>query len=119
MHCHPNAILTPRGRAKVFEAVEAGMTVAAACLGAGISRRCYYRWLPRWQAQGPDGLTDRASRPHHSPRRLSLEEEVRVIAVRLLLGTGPRSHRTPRGPAGLDLPPRAPTRRPRGWQEGA
>ena len=33
MHCHPNAVLTPRGRARVFEAVEAGMTVSAACLG--------------------------------------------------------------------------------------
>ena len=89
MHCHPNAVLTPRGRAKVFEAVEAGMTVAAACLGAGISRRCYYRWLPRWRAQGRDGLSDRASRPHRSPRRISLEDEIRVIAVRLLLGWGP------------------------------
>lgn len=89
MNCHPNAVLTPRGRAKVFEAVEAGMTVSAACLGAGISRRNYYRWLPRWQAQGRDGLVDRSSRPHHSPRRLSLEQEVRIIAVRLLLGWGP------------------------------
>ena len=89
MHRHPNAVLTPRGRAKVFEAVEAGMTVSAACLGAGISRRCYYRWLPRWRAQGRAGLVERVSRPHHSPRRLSLEQEIRIIAVRLLLGWGP------------------------------
>ena len=68
MHRHPNATLTPRGRARVFEAVEAGMTVSAACLGAGISRRCYYRWLPRWRAQGRAGLVERVSRPHHSPR---------------------------------------------------
>ena len=45
MHVHPNASLAPRGRAKVFEAVEAGMTVSAACLAFGISRRCYYRRL--------------------------------------------------------------------------
>ena len=89
MHRHPNAVLTPRGRARVFEAVEAGMTVSAACLGAGISRRRYYRWLPRWRAQGRAGLVERVSRPHHSPRRLSLEQGIRIIAVRLLLGWGP------------------------------
>ena len=65
------------------------MTVSAACLGAGISRRRYYRWLPRWRAQGRAGLVERVSRPHHSPRRLSLEQEIRIIAVRLLLGWGP------------------------------
>ena len=43
MHCHTNAALTPRGRARVFEAVEAGMTVSAACLAFGVSRRFYYR----------------------------------------------------------------------------
>ena len=32
MHSHPNAHLTPRGRARVFAAVEAGMTVSAACI---------------------------------------------------------------------------------------
>ena len=47
MHCHANAALTPRGRARVFEAVEAGMTVTAACLAFRVSRRFYYRWLPR------------------------------------------------------------------------
>ena len=30
MHCHANAALTPKRRAMVFEAVEAGMTVTAA-----------------------------------------------------------------------------------------
>jgi hypothetical protein len=43
MHCHANARLTPRGRAQVFLAVEAGMTVTAACLAFGVSRRFYYR----------------------------------------------------------------------------
>jgi len=36
VHCHPNALLTPRGRAEVFAAVEAGMTVVAACLAFNI-----------------------------------------------------------------------------------
>lgn len=43
MHCHANARLTPRGRAEVFAAVEAGMTVVAACLAFRMSRRTYAR----------------------------------------------------------------------------
>ena len=35
VHCHPNARLTPAGRARVFLAVEAGATVVAACLMFG------------------------------------------------------------------------------------
>lgn len=30
MHCHANALLTPKGQVSVFELVEAGMTVQAA-----------------------------------------------------------------------------------------
>ena len=88
MHRHPNAVLTPRGRAKVFEAVEAGMTVSAACLGAGISRRCYYRWLPRWQAERHRGLVDRSCRRRSSPQRLAVMDEAIVIALRKRLGWG-------------------------------
>jgi transposase len=81
VHCHPNAHLTPRGRARVFAAVEAGMTVSAACIAFRVSRRCYYRWLPRWQEQGRAGLIDR-SRPHRSPQRLSLAHEQAIVTLR-------------------------------------
>ncbi len=82
MHSHPNAHLTPRGRARVFAAVEAGMTVSAACIAFRVSRRCYYRWLPRWQAQGRAGLIDRSSRPRRSPQRLSMAQEAAIVALR-------------------------------------
>lgn len=88
MHCHPNATLTPRGRARVFEAVEAGMTVSAACLAFRISRRCYYRWRPRWLADRHGGLADRSSRPRTSPQRLSLLQEGLVVALREQKGWG-------------------------------
>ena len=58
MHGHANARRTPRGRAEVFqavEAVEAGMTVSAACLALKVSRRFYYRWLPGWRANRDAG----------------------------------------------------------------
>ena len=88
MHCHANAALTPRGRARVFEAVEAGVTVSAACLAFGVSRRFYYRWLPRWQARGHVGLTDASSRPRSSPQRLPLVDEARIVGLRRSLGWG-------------------------------
>jgi transposase InsO family protein len=89
VHCHPNARLTPRGRAQVFAAVEAGMTVAAACLAFNISRRTYYRWRPRWQAAGHAGLVDRSSRPRTSPQRLSAETERVIAGLRTATGWGP------------------------------
>jgi len=89
VHCHPNARLTPAGRARVFAAVEAGATVVAACLMFGVSRRWYYRWLPRWQAQRSDGLHDRSSRPLHSPQRLSLQAEALISGLRSTTGWGP------------------------------
>ena len=89
MHCHGNARLTPRGRAAVFRAVEAGMTIAAACLAYRLSRRAYYRWLPRWQAEGEAGLVDRSSRPARSPQRLSAERERQIAGLRLATGWGP------------------------------
>jgi transposase InsO family protein len=85
---HANAVLTPRGRARVFEAVEAGMTVSAACLAFRVSRRFYYRWLPRWQAGRHAGLSERSCRPHHSPQRLALTDEAMVIALRRRTGWG-------------------------------
>jgi hypothetical protein len=49
VHSHPNAHLTPRGRARVFAAVEAGMTVSAT---PGPTHRTHSTrtnspWLPR------------------------------------------------------------------------
>jgi len=89
MHCHANARLTPRGRTEVFAAVEAGMTVSAACLAFRISRRTYYRWRPRWQTEGVAGLIDRSSRPRRSPQRLSMIMERQVAGLREASGWGP------------------------------
>jgi transposase InsO family protein len=89
MHCHANSRLTPRARAEVFAAVEAGLTVSAACAAFRWSRRAYYRWLPRWLADGSAGLGDRSSRPVRSPQRLSELDERRIAGLRLALGWGP------------------------------
>ncbi len=89
MHCHGNARLTPRGRAHVVRAVEGGMSVSAACLAFGLSRRTYYRWLPRWRTEGAAGLVDRSSRPRRSPQRLSPAHERAISELRHATGWGP------------------------------
>ena len=48
----------------------------------GVSRKCVYTWLARYDAEGEDGLHDRSSRPHTSPTRTSPEIEQQVIAAR-------------------------------------
>jgi len=55
---------------------------------ARVSRRFYYRWLPRWRAAGEAGLVDRSSRPHSSPR-LSAAQEAHIAGLRVSLGWGP------------------------------
>lgn len=100
MHCHPNARLTPRGRAGVFELVEAGMTVTAACIATRVSRRFYYRWRPRWRAGRHGGLVDRSSRPRSSRPHLSLVHEAEIVRLRDKLGWG-----ADRLGALLELPP--------------
>ena len=64
------------------------MSVSAACLGAGISRRCYYRWLPRWRAERGEGLADRSSRPRSGAFGLSLLQEAHIAAIRRATGWG-------------------------------
>ena len=69
---------------------EVSFNVAATCRYYGISRQCYYGWLRRYEADGLDGLKDRSSRPHHSPKVTQAEviEKIRVAAEALPLRPG-------------------------------
>ena len=86
---HASARLTARGRLALVQAVEHGGSVTATCRGFGVSRRTYYRWRARYQAQGAGGLVDRSSRPHRSPRRLALEHECAIAELRQQRQWGP------------------------------
>jgi len=55
-------------------------TVVAAELG--VSVRTVRKWLKRFQAEGPDGLLDRSSRPRRSPRAIVRELALAVLALR-------------------------------------
>jgi len=52
------------------------------CRRFGISRAKGYKWLRRYQLEGPSGLYDRSRRPHASPRRSDEKTEAEVLRIR-------------------------------------
>ncbi len=83
MNSHKHARLTPKGRALLVERVlELGWTVQEASLAAGVSRRTTYKWIRRFEAEGPEGLFDRSSRPHRSPTAISSRKRRRIEQLR-------------------------------------
>ena len=66
---HPNARMTPLGRAEmVRRIVEEGRPVAEVAAGFGVSERTARKWLaPLPQVGGPAGFENRSSRPGWSP----------------------------------------------------
>jgi transposase InsO family protein len=67
--------------------VGAGVTITAAARLVGCSRQTASKWVGR--ARRGEGLTDRSSRPHQSPRRTPVEVERIVLAARAELRVGP------------------------------
>ena len=64
MNSHKHARLTPKGRALlVGRVLSEDWSVQEASLAAGVSRRTAYKWVRRFQSEGPAGLFDRSSRP--------------------------------------------------------
>jgi transposase InsO family protein len=81
---HRNARLNFRGRQLLVQRVrEEGWAVAHAAKAQGVSRQCAHRWVARFDAQGEEGLRDRSSRPHTSPRRTPVEVEERILELRV------------------------------------
>lgn len=79
---HPNAVLTPRQRQRMVEAVlEGGWPVAAAAERFQVDPKTVRKWRDRFLAEGAEGLFDRTSRPHASPGRTP--EEIRDEVIRL------------------------------------
>jgi transposase InsO family protein len=83
MNSHKHARLTPKGRALLVDRVlNEGWTVQEASLAAGVSRRTTYKWIRRFEAEGPQGLFDRSSRPHRSPTAISAGKRRRLEQLR-------------------------------------
>jgi transposase len=68
---------------------EVSGNVAATSRYYGISRQYYYGWLRRYEADGLDGLKDRSSRPHHSPRLTQAEVIEKIVRLRKHYHFGP------------------------------
>ncbi|MFC5639528.1 integrase core domain-containing protein [Streptomyces bullii] len=87
---HRNAPLTEAGRLRLARCVvEDGWPLRRAAERFQVSPTTAQRWADRYRRRGVAGLTDRSSRPHHSPRRTPTRTERRIIKVRLLRRWGP------------------------------
>lgn len=69
-------------RLDIVERARAGESVRALCRERGVSPDSVYRWLRRYEVEGPGGLLDRTRRPHTSPGRTSAVMEALVVALR-------------------------------------
>jgi transposase InsO family protein len=63
------------------------MTIAAAAAIVGCSRQTGSKWVNRYRRG--EGLEDRSSRPHRSPRRVAEQVEQAVLRARVELRAGP------------------------------
>jgi transposase InsO family protein len=87
---HAKARLNEFGRRLLVERVVVhGWTVVTAAEASGVSRATAYKWLRRFEAEGPLGLADRSSRPLRSPRRTAARLERRVVQLRRRQKLGP------------------------------
>jgi transposase InsO family protein len=85
MQLHANAALSLNGRrAMVRSVIEEGLTIVAAAGRAGVSEKTCRKWLTRYLAEGPDGLRDRSSAPHHVANKTAADRVEAIIALRKL-----------------------------------
>jgi leucine-zipper of insertion element IS481 len=115
---HRNAPLTPEGRHRLCQRIEAGWPVAHAAESMHISRDRAYVWWRRYQSEGVAGLEDRSSRPHRSPARTKATKERRIVGLRRKRGLGPARIAGIVGVPARPEPRRADDRRPPGIRDG-
>ena len=85
---HPNAPLTPEGRRRLAVLiVEGGWSIRRAAERFQCSPATASRWAGRYREGQP--LSDRSSRPRHSPSRVSTRVEHRIVALRFTQQWGP------------------------------
>ena len=77
-------------RLKVLrEANAAPRNVAHTCRHFGLSRKAFYKWKARYEAQGEAGLCDRPRAPHRSPRATPREVVSKILYLRQHYHFGP------------------------------
>ncbi|UQU64892.1 IS481 family transposase [Couchioplanes caeruleus] len=87
---HRNAPLSETGRLRLARCVvDDGWPLRRAAERFQVSATTAKRWADRYRADGLAGMTDRSSRPHHSPARTPTRTERRIIKIRVLRRWGP------------------------------
>jgi transposase InsO family protein len=89
MDIHKNARTTRHGRMLMVERLRSGWAVCEVSQALGVDPATVRKWRDRFAAQGETGLADRSSRPHHSPDRLSEQEEEEILTLRRDRLSGP------------------------------
>jgi len=81
--------LSWESRCEIVAAIEGGVSPPLAAAGGGCSRATAYRLWGRYRQGGWAALRDRSSTPRRQPRRLPVELEERILAVRRRTAYGP------------------------------
>jgi len=87
---HANAALTPRARLRLARlVVEQGWSIPRAAERYDVSWRTAKKWADRYRAEGPGGMVDRSSRPHHQPNRTPAPVVRKIVHLRWKQRLGP------------------------------
>lgn len=87
---HANAVLTPRKRLRLARlVVEEQWTCSAAAKMFMVAPRTARKWAERYRTEGPEGMTDRSSRPRTSPSKTPAAVMRRIVALRWRKRLGP------------------------------
>jgi transposase InsO family protein len=90
MKLHANARLSVIRRREMVEMVlTEGRSVSEAAAAAGVSSRTCWKWLRRFEGEGPVGLLDRSSAPQRVANRTEEHTIAVIAALRRLRFTGP------------------------------
>ena len=66
----------------VSEYLRDSLSFTELCQRYHISRKTGYKWIARYEAQGPAGLADRSRRPHSSPEQTPDALRLAIIEAR-------------------------------------
>ena len=87
---HRNAPLSETGRLRLARCVvDDQWPLRRAAERFQVSPTTAKRWADRYRSEGPAGMSDRSSCPHHNPARTPPRTERRIIKVRVLRRWGP------------------------------
>jgi hypothetical protein len=101
---HSNAALTPRARLRLARLiVDQGWPPARAAERYDVSWRTAKKWADRYATEGPAGMTDRSSRPHHQPNRTPAPVVRKIVHLRWKQTAGAGRDRRPASCSGVQL----------------